>query len=292
MKPVKIRIVSAVQDENGCWNNITVNTVGGDLDMNEVAFIRVCCEDINDSSIITINEEILYADEAVRIINNLTNVTVNNDITLMRIGESYTSKVIIPMGYELGNISVTMGGVDITSSVYSNGVITISEVTGDLIITIVANEIVVAYTNQIPISKDKDGKVYNGIGYKSGYRLDSSGNDSALPGAFVTGYIPCKLNDIIRMKNFGFTYGMSSGVTSSNQRVSFYDESFTHLTQTTATGLGGVAAGVKGSDDVWTQFTVKSPMNNINTSKVAFFRINGHYIGSDTIITVNEEITD
>lgn len=144
-----------------------------------------------------------------------------------------------------------------------------------------------AYTNQIPISTDTDGSVY---GYKSGYRLDSSGTSSSQDGSYVTGFIPCAVGDIVRMKNVTFTYGVTSGLTSNNQRISFYDSNKTHLTQTNASVLASIANGIKGDDNIWAQFTPQQTMNGIDCSGLAYFRINASYIGDDSIITVNEEI--
>lgn len=148
----------------------------------------------------------------------------------------------------------------------------------------------IAYTNQIPISTDTDGSVYNGVGYQAGYRLGSSGTPSAESSSYITGFIPCKVGDVVRMKNITFQYGVTSGLTSNNQRLSFYDSSKTHLLQTNATGLGGVAAGIKGDDDIWTQFRPQKTMDGVDCSDVAYFRINAAYIGEDSVITVNETI--
>lgn len=149
----------------------------------------------------------------------------------------------------------------------------------------------VAYTNQIPLATDTDGSVFNEVGYQSGYRLGSSGTLTSIGvTCYVTGFIPCKVGDIVRMKNVTFQHGVITEPTSNNQRLSFYDASKNHIVQTNATGLGGVAAGVKGDDNIWTQFTVKSTMNEADCSGVAYFRINAAYIGEDSIITVNEEI--
>lgn len=185
-----------------------------------------------------------------------------------------------------------MGGSNITSSAYNSSTkaVSISNVTGNIVITATAAA-AQSYTNQIPISTDTSGKVYNSTGYKSGYRLGSSGTESELSGMYVTGFIPCKRGDIIRMKNVTFQYGVG---TSSNQRLSFYDANKTHLCQTNATGLAGMSyngqnTSIKGSDGIYTQFTV-GDLSGLNTTNTAYFRINGTYIGSDSIITVNEEI--
>lgn len=63
------------------------------------------------------------------------------------------------------------------------------------------------FTNQIPISVDTDGSVFNGAGYKTASRLGSSGtvsdiaNSSASSPVFVTGFIPVKHGDVVRLKN-------------------------------------------------------------------------------------------
>lgn len=67
------------------------------------------------------------------------------------------------------------------------------------------NENPSTYTNQVPISTDASGNVYNSVGYKVGARSNSSGDIVDLPGGsnppFATGFIPCKQGDIIRLKN-------------------------------------------------------------------------------------------
>lgn len=146
---------------------------------------------------------------------------------------------------------------------------------------------VIAYTNQIPISTDTDGSVY---GYKAGYRLNSGGAAEILNGSYLTGFIPVSVGDTVYMKNVTYKYGVNSGLTSANQRISFYNASKTHVVQINAAGLAGNANGVKGDDNIWTQFTPKSNMGGVDCSSVAYFRINAAYIGDDSIITVNEPI--
>ena len=56
-----------------------------------------------------------------------------------------------------------------------------------------------AYTNQIPLSTDASGAVLNGVGYESG-QLDTNG--AVVDGTtFVSGFIPVKKGDIIRIKD-------------------------------------------------------------------------------------------
>lgn len=61
---------------------------------------------------------------------------------------------------------------------------------------------VIPYTNRVPTSIGTDGAVYNGVGYKNGYRLNSSGTEKELVSASVTGFIKAKAGDTIRIKGY------------------------------------------------------------------------------------------
>lgn len=139
------------------------------------------------------------------IVNNLTNVTNSNEATSAEENTTYSATLTANTGYNLGTVTITMGGTDITSTAYSNGSISITNVTGNIIITAVATKIV-NYTNQVTISTDADGNVYNGTGYKDGYRINSSGAEVALSGFATTGFIPFTKGQTIRIGGEGITY--------------------------------------------------------------------------------------
>lgn len=73
------------------------------------------------------------------ITNNLTNVTNSNSSTNVEKGSSYTANISALDGYTIVRATITMGDSDITSSAYSDGVISIDNVNGDVVITIVAS---------------------------------------------------------------------------------------------------------------------------------------------------------
>jgi phi13 family phage major tail protein len=56
-------------------------------------------------------------------------------------GEAFTATLTESVGYAMGTVTVTMGGTDITSTAYNSetGVITIAEVTGNIVITATAS---------------------------------------------------------------------------------------------------------------------------------------------------------
>lgn len=70
------------------------------------------------------------------ITNNLSNATNSNNATSITENESYNAVITANSNYRLKTVKVTMGGVDVTNSVYSNGRISISSVTGNIVITV------------------------------------------------------------------------------------------------------------------------------------------------------------
>lgn len=87
-----------------------------------------------------------YVDEVIRTLG-LTKYTVTNNLTLVATSnttetavenEIYTATLTPIADSEMESVVITMGGVDITSTVYSDGLINIPAVTGDIIITATA----------------------------------------------------------------------------------------------------------------------------------------------------------
>lgn len=81
--------------------------------------------------------------------NTLTHVSNSNTASQVRDGESYSGTLTADLGYEISSVTVTMGGLDITSTAYDSGVVSISTVTGNVIITATATEIPVVVTYSI-----------------------------------------------------------------------------------------------------------------------------------------------
>lgn len=74
--------------------------------------------------------------------NRLTNATSDNTNVSVVEGSSYTANITAGAGHTLtgATVLITMGGTDITSIAYSNGVVTIPNVTGNIIIDITTAE--------------------------------------------------------------------------------------------------------------------------------------------------------
>ncbi len=91
------------------------------------------------------------AAQVYTVTNNLTNVTNSNAQTEVTDG-FYSATLTVADGNVLNSITITMGGVDITDSVYGDGSILISEVTGDIVITAVAGKTILYQLSGTPKS--------------------------------------------------------------------------------------------------------------------------------------------
>ena len=81
--------------------------------------------------------------------NNLTNCTNSNAATSIANGEEYSATITANSGYELSSVAVTMGGTPVA---VSGGTISIARVTGDLVITAVAEAVGVATNFAQPLT--------------------------------------------------------------------------------------------------------------------------------------------
>lgn len=178
---------------------------------------------------------------------------------------------------------------------YSKVAIAIPEVTGDIVINVTTEAAVVAYTNQIPISTDTDGSIFNGTGYKHGYRINSSGNvtDAASGGAstdwFATGFIPVKGGDVIRFSG-AYVEGSLGGVNnwyydSSKVKgtLAFTPYSFVHDLARTKSIFK--ACNYNENEQRLYSFTLK---DNVEAGYMRFTLLGD---GANAVVTVNEEIS-
>lgn len=228
-----------------------------------------------------------------RITNNLTNCITNNSNRSAIDGESYGAVITALEGYTLENATVTimMGGNNM-SNYYSDGKITIPRVTGDLVITVQAASSAPAYTNQIPISTDASGNIYNGTGYKDGQRINSSGTEVTAGQQFLlTGFIPFTCGDTIRVSMFGAT-----ATDKQSAGIWFFDAAHALLGARRLTDMISSNEYIEGTVLV---YTPTSPIydggigSNRSIANAAYIRICFHDKagqGADLTATINEEI--
>lgn len=145
-----------------------------------------------------------------------TNFTVTKNVTLCTVtgndtadkDSTYTATVTVNDGCEINNVTITMGGVDITSSAYADGVISIDNVTGDIVITVTAKKIVV---NLFVKDEVVLNKRHSGTGV-----VDANGR-------FMSNYIPAASGDILNIySDTTIDYAQGSAYPKS-QKIAYYD---------------------------------------------------------------------
>ena len=238
---------------------------------------------MEDGSTINIGNLVLDTNVYYTVTNTLTNCVSSNNATQAVEGESYSAVITADDGYELSSVVVTMGGTDITSSAVSGEIINIETVTGDIVITAVAEEIVIV--NQIPISTDSSGNLFVGAngeaGYKTDTRLSVSGSERTQSGHETTGFIPAKYADTIYLKNITITSATS-------EVMCFYDSNYAVLVGTYSEFVFGATSGgvvsKKVSDIALDSITT-------NADKIAFVRISANEINANSVITINQPIS-
>lgn len=158
------------------------------------------------------------------------------------------------------------------------------------------------FTNQVTISTDTDGSVYNDVGYTDDTRLSSNGqvSGSAQIGSVTTGFIPWVYPAVVRMK--GAKWEPRSGY---HYYFTLYKEDKTTYQPDNNVGHGCVEAGDGAANHLIvtydeatgiTTFTIEDPegtsgvfRNNAKTAK--YIRLTAYRTDADFIITLNQEIT-
>lgn len=153
--------------------------------------------EMEDGSTVDIGDLVLDTNVYYSVTNTLTNCTNSNSATEAVQGGSYSATITANSGYELSSVVVTMGGTDIPSEAVSGGTITIANVTGNIVITAVAEEIVT--------TEPTNFFVVGGDGYLNPGRASSTGADRTdISTCFLTNYIEVQNGDEV------YAYGAHS----------------------------------------------------------------------------------
>ena len=161
-----------------------------------------------------------------------------------------------------------------------------------------------SFTNQVPISTDTDGSIFNKVGYKENVRLSSSGgvSSSAQNGSVTTGFIPFPDGDktVIRMK--GVEWLNAKAIKDGHYYVVFYGadkkvvDTNNHYIESPASSTVHIITITRDTNGVETFVfneaygTTNSLLQNIR-NKAKYIRITAYGKGADMIVTINEEIT-
>ena len=99
----------------------------------------------------------LYSSSSRSVLLVLSHVSSSNTQSTVEVGDSYTTTLTASTNYTINSVTVTMGGVDVTSTTYSSGTVSIPSVTGNIVITATA----VLAAQSITATYTQSGTVYD-----------------------------------------------------------------------------------------------------------------------------------
>ena len=146
------------------------------------------------------------------------------------------------------------------------------------------------YVNLNDKSIDETGAIYNGTGWKYGYRLSGSkGTETVANYHAITGFLPCKAGDTIRFGGPADDYNWTA---SSGNSVVYYDSNYGYLGSVTAQPVHyGICSASPVINFDGTPDGGICTLEVYPSDKIAYCRISAAAIGyANSVITVNEEI--
>ena len=173
--------------------------------------VKVTMDGEDVTSVVFTGQE---TDLVYKVTANLTNVSFAGELYAVD-GKPYVAKITAYDGCTINALSITMGGIDV-STYYSNGIISIPNVTGDIVITATAVESLTAVNKMVVQESNLNHRI-------SGTSV-VSGN-----GCFVADPIAVDLTKScpVTFKGFAATMGtlVSNNLNYSNSKVALLDSS-------------------------------------------------------------------
>ena len=176
---LKSDLVVTANYDNGTSETVTNYTLSGELTTGE-STITVAFGGKTATFAVTVT----HAVAQYTILNLLTNCTNSNSATVVNEETEYSATLTADTGYVISAVTITMGNVNITSTAYdsSDGSISITEVTGNVVITAEAIEDL-GWVSGTPYTLE----------WTAGQTVNtSSGAAEASSSYSVTDYLPCK----------------------------------------------------------------------------------------------------
>ena len=203
---------------------------------------------------------------------NLTNCASSTTAGTIAEGAAYTT-VLSPTGTfkKLGTITVTMGGVDITSAAVSGSTITISKVTGNIVITCAAE--ITNIINTVGISADTRLSTSSGVNKaRTGWATIGANMDAA-------SLIHLAVGDVLRIKGVGIPAASdgNSAIVKYNADGTFYSATYLY----NGAHFNGMICSDEGNGLI--KIVNRESENDIRVSVIC----------TDTtavVVTINEEI--
>lgn len=231
--------------------------------------------EMENGTVIDIGALVVDTNVYYSITNNLTNCTTSNNAAQVTEGESYSATITANDGYELSSVVVTMGGTAVT---VTDGVISIESVTGDIVITAGAKEIVIEPTEPTNFAEPNETNTTDWTIWCNDARFGSDGAYRQLIGNSVTNYFKVEIGDVLYINGLN----IATTGTSMNQGLVFYKEDKT--TKVSASYLSWYMQDgycTISSDDTTSLIIDTSGMSNHSLgSELIYARLSGKVSGT------------
>lgn len=218
------------------------------------------------------------------ITNTLLHCTTNNNTSLVVTGSSYSATITADNNYTLegATVSITMGGNDITSTAYNNGVISIASVTGNVVISVSA---VSTLPQLVAYATPQSGVSYTNVSDLSNYYDDkinqiskAISNCQDITSSTETVYFSDETSISIGATR---SYELSTEEEMTDRILGFNHDTLTSSTaydgETTATGKAGIT---------WQMVNCLSTLYSMNTSNTNSGGWNASVMRTETLPTV------
>ncbi|MBR5226238.1 MAG: CotH kinase family protein [Clostridia bacterium] len=146
------------------------------------------------------------------------------------------------------------------------------------------------FTDWLHNSVEADGSVYNGVGYKENTRMSTTSKaPKKAEGWYLTGHIPAKKGDVIRLGNASF-FDIYNEAHENHSQIYFFDAEYNYITNSDVywpeNRMSDAWNAVYNDDGDVIEFMIPTSYS----SSIAYIRLCARHLDEYSVITVNEEI--
>lgn len=222
--------------------------------------------------------------------NQLANVNNSNPSSSVKEGSGYDATLKASQGYKLKSVTVTMDGDAVA---VNSGMIHIPTVTGDIVITAVAEKSSSStnYTNLVPSATAaiNGTEIYNGNGYRNGAYVSDGGTFGSDPDCVAVGYLKLNAGDVIYISGADLAKQNHVRLYMQSQNGNAYRYFLNPMINDGqwADSAGNVGITIEKLGDMYYKLT---PISGLIGSETVYYRMSLYGAGENLVITHNEPI--
>lgn len=150
---------------------------------------------------------------------------------------------------------------------------------------------ILGYTNALETATDKDGAIFNGVGYKAPWYINGSGVESEVANYVSTGFIPAVPGDILYLQDLHWDTPMK--YSDGGAKILYYDADKNLLLIQSCMNVLGTGGALYNSGERTEDgmvITMKQNLATLGSVSYVRFVFSTYDFGDNPIISVNNEI--